>query len=60
MQLLLNKVYSAEELADVERDVSECFSKIDTPVNNDGFFEGSVKVTIVYDEQRETLEDWDE
>jgi len=50
---LLDKSYSAEELADVERDVCEALEEIDAPIDEYGFFEGSVKVTIEYvkDEQ---------
>lgn len=40
--------YSSEELADVERDVSEALQDIDAPVDEYGFFEGTVTVTIEY------------
>lgn len=40
--------YTAEELADVERDVSEALSDVPAETDEHGFFEGTVTVTIEY------------
>lgn len=45
---LFERSYSAEELADVEQHVSEVLEDIDAPVDEYGFFEGTIKVTIEY------------
>jgi len=55
MQSILSKVYDLESVNDVERDVYEAITDADIRSEN-----GSFKVEIVFDYDRETEEDWEE
>lgn len=51
MKTVFEKTYSAEELADVDRDICEAWDNpavADIPTDEHGFQEGSFKVTIVW------------
>lgn len=54
MKTIFEKEYIAEQLSDVERDISECLNEdfnpevSDIPVGQYGFAEGTFKVTVTW------------
>lgn len=54
MKTIFEKEYIAEQLSDVERDISECLNEDfnpevkDIPVGKYGFAEGTFKVTVTW------------
>lgn len=55
MQHIMCKVYDVDSLCDIERDIYEAIDEASiTPEH------GSFKIDIVYDDERETMEDWEE
>lgn len=52
-QELLDRKYTAEELADVEEDVLSALGNIDAEVDKHGFFPGEVRVHITYKVRKE-------
>lgn len=45
---VLRKDYNGESICDVERDLYEAIENIDAEVDEYGFFEGVVRITVEY------------